>query len=126
MKRAPISVALVLIALALAAQPARADWVEYNLPGTSLVMLIPAREVKPIAGKIYVVSHEFGTIYARFEDVGKIYKAPTVSAQFDKKLSQANAKKNAASLLDVARWAIQRGLIRQFHSTVDKILELDP
>ena len=73
-------------------------------------MLIPAREVKPIAGKIYVVSHEFGTIYARFEDVGKIYKAPTVSAQFDKKLSQANAKKNAASLLDVARWAIQRGL----------------
>src|SRR5262245_44497029 len=126
MKRSLMGVAAVLVAWGMLTPRASADWVEYNLPGTSAVILIPAKETKVLPGKVMVLSHDLGTMYVRLEDVVKTYKAPTVSTQFERKFNQAVAKKSAAALLEVAKWAIQRGLVRQFHATVDKALEVEP
>ncbi len=116
--------ALVGVIVALAALPARADWVEFNLPGTPLIMLIPARETKVHSGGTVTISHELGSLHVKLENVVKIHKAPTVSAQYDIKLRQA--KKDPNLTMDVAKWALQRGMIRKFHETVDKVLELNP
>src|SRR5436305_4141019 len=126
MKRA-LMCGLVLVAATLAGAPVRADWVEYRLPGTPLVVLIPVKEPpQTVAGGVTILKHDFGTLYVDSKDVIQKYKAPTVSVQFDKKLNQALAKKNAAALLEVAKWAVQRGLVRDFHATVNKALEFDP
>ncbi len=116
--------ALVGVIVAFAALPARADWVEFNVPGTSMIMLIPARETKVHSGGIVTISHDLGSLHVKLDNVVKIHKAPTVSAQYDLKLRQA--KKDPALTMEVAKWALQRGLVKKFHDTVDKVLELDP
>jgi Protein of unknown function (DUF1570) len=123
MKRVLIGLIVVLAAL-----PARADWVEYaipNLPG--LVMLIPAREVKAQSGGVYTITTDAGLIlHVRIHDVLKVYKSPSVSAKFDVELRKALATKRADEVLNTAKWALQRGLIKEFHHTVDKVLEMEP
>jgi hypothetical protein len=121
MKRVLIGLIVLLMAL-----PARADWVEYAIPNLRAIMLIPAKEVKPLPGRIYAITTDAGIINVKMEDVVKVYKVPSVSAKFDMELRKSLGTKNADEVLKTAKWALQRGLVKDFHRTVDKTLELNP
>jgi hypothetical protein len=114
-----------LLALAcLSHQPARADVLFYRLPTTSgdVVALEGSTTVNPGATVTY--QHpRFGKIYFDLASTD-IHKVPTIQSQFGKVLREAG--KNPDILMDAAGWALKRGLLMQFYSTVDKVLEIDP
>ncbi|HZN34873.1 MAG TPA: DUF1570 domain-containing protein [Pirellulaceae bacterium] len=109
---------------ALLAAPASADVVFYRLPTTrgDVVMLEGATTVNP--GGTVTFSHpRFGKIHFDLAST-EIRKAPTVSAQFSRVLGRAGS--DAEKRMEAAQWALRHGLLAQFYSTIDKVLEANP
>lgn len=65
----------------------------------------------------------FGTIHFDLEST-EIRKAPTVAEQFSRVLAKAG--RDADKRMEAAQWALRHGLLAQFYSTIDKVLEADP
>ena len=113
-----------LVVWFLAAPPAQADVIFYRLPTTSggVVALEGATTVNPGATVTY--QHpRFGKIYFDLANT-EIRKVPTIQSQFGRVLREAG--RNPDILMDAANWALKHGLLMQFYSTVDKVLEIDP
>ena len=107
-----------------AASLAHADVIFYRLPTQkgSVVTLEGTATVNP--GGTVTYSHpRFGRIHFDIAST-EIRKAPSIPSQFSRVLGRAG--KDATKLMDAAHWALRHGLLPQFYSTIDRVLEADP
>src|SRR5581483_5796361 len=104
--------------------PVRADVVLYRLPTRrgDTVILEGATTVNP-GGTVTFSHSRFGKIHFDLESV-EIKKAPTLQTQFNRQLGRAG--KDAEKRMEVAHWALRNGLLAQFYTAIDKVLEIDP
>jgi hypothetical protein len=118
------SAALFAAALLLSAAPAAADVVLYRLPvaSRSVVMLEGATTVNP-GGTVSFTHPRYGKIHFDLASV-EIHKAPTISAQFSRVLGRAG--ESADKRMEAAQWALRRGLLPQFYTTIDSVLQASP
>ncbi len=103
---------------------ARADVIFYRLPTTSggTAVLEGETTVNP-GGTVTFLHPRYGRIYFDLESVD-IKKAPTLEVQFNRQLGKAG--KDAEQRMAVAQWALRNGLLPQFYTAIDKVLEIDP
>ncbi len=102
----------------------RADIIFYRLPTTKgdVIMLEGATTVNP-GGTVTFTHPKFGKVHLDLASVD-IRKAQPLTAQFARQLGKAG---NSADLrMDAAHWALRKGMLPQFYSAVEKVLEVDP
>lgn len=118
--------AVLFLLCLLSVSSAWADWVVFRIPGSrrGSSFLLPARSTKVLPGGIVAVQHEVGNLYLKLSDC-EIKRRPSVSEQYEKLERQALSKKDAAEMMNVARWALQRGMLKQFNLAVDQSLKFD-
>jgi hypothetical protein len=100
------------------------DVVFYRLPTSRpmVVMLEGTTTVNP-GGTVTFSHSRYGRIYLDLESVD-IKKAPTLEAQFARQLGKAG--KDADRRMAAAQWALRHGMVPQFYTAIDKVLEADP
>jgi hypothetical protein len=109
---------------------ARADILFYTLPGDSglAVTLEGATGVNP-GGTVTYTHPKFGKIHFDRASID-IRKVPTLPSQFSKQLNKAGAisppSQSAEACMAASQWALRHGLLKQFHTAVDKALAADP
>ncbi len=119
-----------LFAAALFAPATRADVLFYTLPGKSglAVTLEGSTGVNP-GGTVTYTHPKFGKIHFDGASVD-IRKVPTLTSQFTRQLNKAVALddrgQSAEACMAASQWALRHGLLKQFHSAVDKALAADP
>lgn len=115
---------LALAALAFPGAAALGDVIFYRLPafGRAVVMLEGTTTVNP-GGSVTYVHPRYGKIHFDLETT-EIRRAPTIGQQFARELGRAG--NDADKLMVAAQWALRRGMLPQFYSTVDKALAANP
>jgi hypothetical protein len=116
---------LAAIGLSVLAATARADIVFYTLPRTKLTIVLQGKVTVNPGATVTFRHPKFGTLYFALQDV-RVHELATTEALAFKRLNQALQKNDAGQVMEAARWALHRGLLRQFYQTVDKALEIDP
>jgi hypothetical protein len=114
----------IFLIVAFLNRPAFGDVLFYRLPTTSgaVVTLEGTTTVNP--GGTVTFSHpRFGKIHFDLEST-EIKKAPSIQTQFARIFGKAAG--DAEKRMEAAQWALRRGLLAQFYSTIDKVLEADP
>ena len=87
-----------------------------TLPGKAIVQGGP--------NPLLSYTHPNGTVvHFPLEDV-KVIRAPTSSQQFNK--MKARAGRDPEAVMKAAVWALKKGLLLDFYSAIDKVIELDP
>jgi hypothetical protein len=110
--------------LGICALQARADWVEYNLPGTPFVVLLQG-ETTANAGGTLSLRHKLGTLHFSLREV-ELHKAPSIPQQFRKRLAKAIANKKAEEIMAAGEWGLHHGQLAGFYEAVDATLNVDP
>ena len=118
MVRVAVSMALILFPSLVAA-----DIVRYRVPGINREVVLEGKTTVNPGGSVTFTHPRFGRLYFDVEDT-RIYPVPTLESIFSRRLQAAQG--NADQLLEVARWALSRGLLDRFYQAVDKALEADP
>jgi hypothetical protein len=122
MRRRTICSCLAIAALCVS--EARGDLVEYLLGGSRTMRLhIQGKSTVHPGKTVTVTTKKYEPLHFSLDDV-KIHAAPTLEAQFGKRLNQA--KSDANLVLGAAQWALRHGMLTEFYAAVDKALELDP
>ncbi len=104
--------------------PARADLIEYILPGGDEDSTINLQGKLTVhQGATVTLDTKFGKLHFGIKDV-KIHKVPTLVQQFGKQLTKAKSDANA--VMEAARWALRHGMLEEFYAGVDKALQIDP
>src|SRR5262245_15412383 len=121
--RTPHFVLVVLVYMLLAAT-ARGDIVFYRLPTEPAleVRLEGTRPMNP-GGSVTVSHSKFGRLHLPLDRVD-IKKAVSLQTQFNRMLGKAGA--DPEGRMAAAQWALRRGMLTQFYSAIDKVLEIDP
>ncbi len=119
-----VGVGLASLLFALAS-PARADFVEYRLPGTDLVILLQGSARVNPGATVSLTHPKFGALYFALNDV-RVTQVPTSYSLFDRKLNTAIAAKDADQAMDAADWALNKGLLHGFYKGVDRALMYNP
>ena len=122
--RAHRTLGIGIFCLLLAPPPSGADIVFYRLPTQSgaVVTLEGTTTVNP-GGSVTYHHSRFGRIYLDLASTD-IRKAPSIASQFNRQLGRAG--KDPEKLMEAAQWALRRGLLTDFYSTIDKVLEIHP
>ena len=106
-------------------QTAHADVVEYRVPSLGTVITMEGK-TKVNAGRTVTFFHpKFGKLYFGLEDV-TIHKVPSTRSIFSKMLGKAKKSKSAYEVMQVADWALHRGMLNDYYKTIDLALEFDP
>ncbi|HMC11534.1 MAG TPA: hypothetical protein VKH44_09600, partial [Pirellulaceae bacterium] len=115
---------LLLLLISVPRAAARGDVVFYRLPTTSaaVVTLEGTTTVNP-GGSVTFSHPRFGRIYFDLESVD-IRKAPSLPSQFARQLGKAGS--DPERRMEAAQWALRNGLLPQFYTAIDKVLEIDP
>lgn len=116
----------ILIAIATAgfALPARADFVEYIIPGTSLRILLQGKATGLQGGNMSLV-HPLGTLYFDLHDC-KRHEVPTLNQQFNKRLRSGINKKDPQAVFQAGVWALKHGMLDEYYEGIDETLKVDP
>src|SRR5262245_39878439 len=119
----PLCLCASIICFALPSA-APADVLFYRLPtaGGEVVTLEGNVTVNP-GGTLTYQHPRFGKSYFDVAST-EIKKAPSIQTQFARVLGRAASDPDKR--MEAAQWALRRGLLSQFYSTVDKVLEVDP
>jgi hypothetical protein len=121
--------AAIVASVILSPCAVRADILFYTLPGDSglAVTLEGSTGVNP-GGTVTYTHPKFGKIHLDRASVD-IRRVPTLTSQFQKQLNKAALvtppSQNADACMTAAQWALRHGLLRQFHTAVDKALAAD-
>jgi hypothetical protein len=122
MHRSILSLACVLsFSLTL---PARADFVEYTVPGTPLRILLQGKATGLQGGNMSL-RHPMGTLYFGLKEC-KIHEVPTLNQQYQKRLRVALNAKSAPLVFQAGVWALKHGILDDYYDAVEKSLEIDP
>jgi hypothetical protein len=123
-------VILFLASLLTSVLSARADFVECIISsdaGIAIPVEIEADNVQTLTGGITQISHRLGKLNVRGSEVElEVVRTPSTREQFTKVLNKAKKANTADELMKAARWALKKGLIPEFKSTVDEVLKVDP
>ncbi len=122
MRQPVLSLLFSIICLTLSAHTLRADFLEYQLPGSPLKIIFEG-QVK--GGRTVTLSHKFGTLYFEPTQV-TIHEVPSNPAKFAKLENQARSDKDAEQMFKAAKWALRHALLDKFYQAVDNTLEIDP
>ncbi len=123
-QRAKLSRTVALGFWLFATHPLAADVLFYRLPISSGGVVALEGSVTYNAGGTVTYQHRrFGNIYFDLAST-QVHKVPTIQSQFGRVLRESG--NNPDIMMDAAHWALKHGLLAQFYSTVDKILERDP
>lgn len=115
---------LILVALAALAPIARADFVEYTIPGTNLRILLQGKATGLQGGNMSLV-HPLGTLYFDLHDCRR-HEVPTLNQQFNKRLRSGMNKKDAAAVFQAGVWALKHGMLNEYYEGVTETLNVDP
>ena len=120
----PIFAAFLAGWLCVAVSVSRGDVIFYRLPTESgtVVTLEGNATVNP-GGTVTYSHSRFGKIYLDLAST-EIRKAPSIPQQFTRLLGKSGS--DADKLMETAQWALRHGLLPQFYSTVDKVLQNNP
>jgi hypothetical protein len=107
---------------------ARADLVEYTVPGTSITVILEGKtKTIPVPGGSPLIqfnSQATGVLNLELDEVGRHVVCATSADHFGKMFNKA--KNDPAALMEAANWALKRGLLGKFRECVAKAHELDP
>ncbi len=113
--------AWVLIA---ASGSARADVLIYDAPTIPPLKVTLQGKVQVNPGKTVSFTHPLGTLYFGLDEVS-YYEVPTVSEQFDRRLTKSVQSKKADEAFQTAIWGLKHGLIEKYYKGIDAVLALD-
>lgn len=100
-----------------------ADIVRYRIPGIAKVVTLQGKATVNQGATVSYRHPKLGTLYFDLKDT-EIHRVPTTESVFQRKLRSATG--DADKLMDVARWCLRNGLLRQHYEAVVKALEADP
>ncbi len=103
---------------------ARADYTIYTLPKTSLSLLVEGNVTYNPGGTISV-RHPRGSLYFNAADV-KVMKVPTRESVYGRKLAEATGKNSVDALLEVSKWALHNGMLKESKSLLSQAWKVDP
>ena len=115
----------IVIAGALVASAARADFVVYRLPGTDMVVLLEGTTKRGGFGIIEYTHPAHGTVVLN-QDSATVIKAPSKADDFKKMLSKAKASQDVNDYVSAANVAIRRGLLKEFLECCSSAYKIDP
>ncbi len=111
-----------LLALVTAAT-ASADMVMVRIPRTASTTLLQGTVKRN--GKTASVYHAMGVLHFSSGDVDKPYKVKPFHTTYRRMVDRARSAKSAEKMMEAARWALKRGMIEDFETTVAEVLTLD-
>jgi hypothetical protein len=104
--------------------PCRGETIVYQYPNSPLFFVLQGKVTENKRDQtVSVVDAVVGSTIYFPSDTVQIYKVDTVQQEFSKKLGQAG--RDADKTFQVALWALKHGLIRDFHTAVGRVLEVD-
>jgi hypothetical protein len=116
----------VPLGVGLCVAPARADLLEYHIPGGGGYMILQGKvTINP--GKTVTFKHpQFkDPLYFRLEDI-KRYESDSNEQLFGKQLNKARNAKDADGVFKSAVWALKHGLLEQYWQAVEETLKINP
>ncbi|MFO0012332.1 MAG: DUF1570 domain-containing protein [Planctomycetota bacterium] len=115
---------LVLVAIALLAPPAAADFVIYNLPGSDLAVVLEGN-AKILGLGVIEFSHPLGTIAFGRENA-TVIQCPTRQEEFAKLFAKAKRSGTIDDYLAAANQALRRGLLKEFRECCNAAYRVAP
>lgn len=112
---------------ALAASPAEADFVLYNLPGSNLAVILRG-EATVNAGRTVTCRHPLGNLHFDHTDV-QIIQSPSPAEQYQKIKGEKNRLGTLDAMLELAAWCVDNGELRWARAALSdgyKIAPEDP
>jgi hypothetical protein len=104
--------------------PARGETIVYQYPNSPLFFVLQGKVTENKRDQtVSVADAVVGSTLYFPSDAVQVYKVDTVLQEFNKKLGQAG--RNADQLFQAALWALKHGLIRDFHTAIGRVLEVD-
>ncbi len=119
----PIHGACLLIALV--GTTAKADFVVYRIPNTSLAVVLQGKtRVNP--GRTVSFRHpKFGKLVFDLQNA-EIHKAPSTSAVVQREVRKAINSKDVDEMIKAARLALRRGLLRDYYDAMKAAYKINP
>ncbi len=108
----------------------QADIIEYTIPGLRVggqpITVLLQGKATVNAGKTVTFRHpKFGALYLALEDT-TITRTPTIQELAHQELARAKRTGDADKVMEAARYALRKGLLRQFYEAVDEAVAIDP
>jgi hypothetical protein len=104
---------------------AHAEMVLYLIPGTKNIVSLQGKTTVNPGGTVSFRHARFGNLVFGLNDV-RIYDVPTNETLFQREYLAATKKKDADKIMPAAQWALNHGMLKEFHAAVDEALKLDP
>jgi hypothetical protein len=73
-----------------------------------------------------IIEHKWGKpVYVPLEAITAYIQAPPLAKRWESRLKASKDDMNADRLLALAEWALERGLLAEFHKVIDELKEVD-
>ncbi|WP_203329055.1 DUF1570 domain-containing protein [Candidatus Laterigemmans baculatus] len=109
---------------ALATSPARADFVLYHLPGTSLALVLRG-EASVNPGRTITCRHPLGNLHFDHTDV-QIIQSPSPAEQYQRVKGEKNRVGTVDAMLELAAWCVDNGELRWAREALSEGYKLAP
>jgi hypothetical protein len=115
----PIQLCVAFL-VTLSSVVASADLVQYQLPGTTLVIMLQGETSYNAGGTVNFIHPQMGKLVFGLNDV-KVLDAPTPTDVFRRKVRRVKTTSKLSEMSEAADWALKHGLIRQFYEAIDEV-----
>lgn len=119
--RGTLGITLSLVSLSTIA---RADFVFYQIPGTTLVMLLEGR-VTHNPGGTATLAHPRGNLFFNSRDL-QVVESQSAKQLMGRQLRSISRSKDADEYLRVAKWALRHGMLDRCKDLLGDAWKLDP
>ncbi|WP_231603738.1 DUF1570 domain-containing protein [Neorhodopirellula pilleata] len=100
-----------------------ADYTVYQLPGTTLQLLLEG-SVTHHAGGTATHRHPRGSLHFSSRDI-QVIESPTAISVYSKRLREVESSNDVDKVLELARWALQNGMLEQSKSLLSVAWKID-
>jgi len=120
---------VLLVAPVFCGTAVQADIIKYTIPGLRLdgkpITVLLQGKATVNAGKTVTFRHpKFGVLYLGLTDCD-ITRTPTIQDLASQELAKAKRTGETDELMKAARYALRKGLLRQFYAAVDEVVKID-
>lgn len=100
-----------------------ADYLLYSIPGIDAQVIVQGRCTVNVGGTVSC-RHPRGTLHFKSEEI-KLIQTPEPRELFVRKLRLARRSEDVDELIEVARWALRNGLLKECKRTLSEAWALD-
>lgn len=118
------TVSLMSVLLLVPSASSRGDIVVYHYPNSPLFFVLQGKiSENKVNQTVSIADPTVGSALHFPTDSVQVYKGDTIQQEFNKQTGKAG--RDADQLFQSALWGLRRGLIREFHTTITRVLEID-